>query len=119
MPPGILALAGRSGRNPVTTTLALFFPNTDAPIAKLLPSGQPQALAPGAGFVDHCGKTVREGICAGRETAWRRPASKAGTHQKPGEFAGATISPRDLENVITPALAECQDLPEICKTKKN
>src|ERR1700750_1468515 len=60
-PPGILAVAGRSGRNPVITTLALLLPNTAAPIAKLLPSGQMQAPGTDAFFLD-CGAAGRDAI---------------------------------------------------------
>src|SRR6516162_2093191 len=59
--PGILGLAGRSGRNPVTTTLELLLPNTAAPIAKLRPSGQPQAFRADSIFEGLGGRTGREG----------------------------------------------------------
>ncbi len=80
------------------STLALFFPNIDAPTENRLPSAQPQAgfcrdvvgdgLAAGAAAVDRGGCPSRGADCASMRSGWRkieaRMPSQTGKQQRSG-----------------------------------
>ena len=78
------------------STLALFFPNIDAPTVNRLPSAQPQAglcraaagegLAAGAAAVDRGDRPSRGADCASMRSGWRkieaRMPSQTGKQQR-------------------------------------